>query len=624
VTSSPVKYTSSVTTKVQSPKKPVVTSSSYAPQRILTSSASPAERVVSSSASPAERVMTSSASPAERVMTSSASPAQRVVMRKKNNMQTDNKSRPKSAYSVLEAVADVTSSPKPLEASNRFVQYRKSMFANKRSLWEQRSTVANDNVSTVTPKSLSTLLREDTDRLNNEKANSVNRRTHSVDVMPSKPLNVKKTSLSTSSPRHWVSNTLPRQWQSKSSVTKVKTVPKQPVAEPPSKTEEADSKSYDVMKICIIQKPRCAKGFGFTVKGGDDGSPVVVDTVTAGGAADRCQLYVGDEIVAINDVQLKTFDPQDEIVQLIVDSIITGNLALNIRRYERSPKKASTSLQLKGTKVVMTAGGFVQVRSDLPAPPAPPDDFPPPPEDLLPPPPPSPPPDSPPIAPVKRSVHRGKYFHKTHISATDDEAVDDDDVIKDPKQIDDRVSPDDVINDEADAIEREMLEVRRQLETEMEFVAVDTNKYQQQLIDEQRKLDEEERHRALLRHQRAIEAQAEEARLQEQLRKIEKEKKETAKRREAENRKLIKEQSSLSHYPGLRTKTGNFSHGQFRHWLLDEAERSRVAEDQGRTRFNALDSTSRLSDTQQRSQINGDQQSYQYTGWEHDPQATLL
>lgn len=101
----------------------------------------------------------------------------------------------------------------------------------------------------------------------------------------------------------------------------------------------------------------------------------------------------------------------------------------------------------------MTAGGFVQVRSDLPAPPAPPDDFPPPPEDLLPPPPPSPPPDSPPIAPVKRSVHRGKYFHKTHIrsvsaittdddviddvlnSATDDEAVDDDDVIKDPKQV---------------------------------------------------------------------------------------------------------------------------------------------------------------------------------------------
>lgn len=48
-------------------------------------------------------------------------------------------------------------------------------------------------------------------------------------------------------------------------------------------------------------------------------------------------------------------------------------------------------------------------------------------------------------------------------------------------QIDDRVSPDDVINDEADAIEREMLEVRRQLETEMEFVAVDTNKYQQQV-----------------------------------------------------------------------------------------------------------------------------------------------
>ena len=57
-----------------------------------------------------------------------------------------------------------------------------------------------------------------------------------------------------------------------------------------------------------------------------------------GGAADICQLYVNDEIVAINDVQLRSLETQDGIVQLIVDSIITGNLALNIKRCQKVKK----------------------------------------------------------------------------------------------------------------------------------------------------------------------------------------------------------------------------------------------------------------------------------------------
>lgn len=83
-----------------------------------------------------------------------------------------------------------------------------------------------------------------------------------------------------------------------------------------------------------------------------------LNVIFKGGAADRCQLYVGDEIVAINDVQLKTFDPQDEIVQLIVDSIITGNLALNIRRYERSPKKGDVIQVTRCDDVIINCYSF--------------------------------------------------------------------------------------------------------------------------------------------------------------------------------------------------------------------------------------------------------------------------
>ena len=57
-----------------------------------------------------------------------------------------------------------------------------------------------------------------------------------------------------------------------------------------------------------------------------------------GGAADICQLCVGDEILAINDVRLDSSLTQDGIVQLIVDSVITGNLALDIRRYGKAKK----------------------------------------------------------------------------------------------------------------------------------------------------------------------------------------------------------------------------------------------------------------------------------------------
>ena len=58
-----------------------------------------------------------------------------------------------------------------------------------------------------------------------------------------------------------------------------------------------------------------------------------------GGAADICQLCVGDEILAINEVQLSSSLTQDGIVKLIVDSVLTGNLSLDIKRYGKSKKR---------------------------------------------------------------------------------------------------------------------------------------------------------------------------------------------------------------------------------------------------------------------------------------------
>jgi len=60
--------------------------------------------------------------------------------------------------------------------------------------------------------------------------------------------------------------------------------------------------------------------------------------IVLGGAADQCHLHVGDEILAINEVRLSDALTQDDIVQLIVKSVITGSLSLVVRRYGKSKK----------------------------------------------------------------------------------------------------------------------------------------------------------------------------------------------------------------------------------------------------------------------------------------------
>ena len=70
------------------------------------------------------------------------------------------------------------------------------------------------------------------------------------------------------------------------------------------------------------------------------------DFVRPGGAAELSNLRVGDEILAINGVRLSSSLTQDDIVQLIVQSVIKGNLLLGIRRYGKSKKGENFSIVL--------------------------------------------------------------------------------------------------------------------------------------------------------------------------------------------------------------------------------------------------------------------------------------
>ena len=62
-----------------------------------------------------------------------------------------------------------------------------------------------------------------------------------------------------------------------------------------------DDSLFDDMKICINQKPRSEKGFGFTVRGGDDGKPVIVNTVSPG----KCKSKLAVTLLAVNYVAVE-------------------------------------------------------------------------------------------------------------------------------------------------------------------------------------------------------------------------------------------------------------------------------------------------------------------------------
>ncbi|XP_076821786.1 uncharacterized protein LOC143468450 isoform X1 [Clavelina lepadiformis] len=374
---------------------------------------------------------------------------------------------------------------------------------------------------------------------------------------------------------------------------------------------------FDDMKICINQRPKSEKGFGFTVRGGDDGKPVIVNTVSPGGAADVCQLCVGDEILAINDVRLSSSLTQDGIVQLIVDSVFTGNLSLDIRRYGKVKK--TNPLRLTGTKVVMTPGGFVQVRSDkgkapvvsakqvngnsfstnkenespsntedisihdLPLPPPPPD-LEPPKESAV-----------SRLSPKKSTPHtqyrtasplsnliqaakaapvrpQENETYKRHTPSPRQEQ---------PK----RYSP---VSDE-DVLEQDVMKVQHDLDIEEVYLSDERHKFErdidlrQQLLEEQRNLEEREARREEEKRRRIEEAKLEEMKLEEELKRIEAQKLEQQRKREEERRRLFEDEADS----GTGFKPG-FGESGINHWLIEEAERRRVADAEGKQRGNAL------------------------------------
>nr|CAB3263459.1 LIM domain only protein 7 [Phallusia mammillata] len=584
--------------------------------------------------------------------------------------------------------------PKPFEApaASKFQQKRKTAFANKRNMWENMGQEKKDQPARPTAQHLSALLKHDNPHgeESNYRPQSYSHSEHSMSASQDSSSSVELSPRQQTLPprqqslpweieqkqnnpapvvRNWSrSATLPNPPKPDPPVqpTVVEPVRNEPVmnghhsvkpSEPknvdpgptftvqsvkqksvsPRAGTNASEPLFDDMKICINQRPRSEKGFGFTVRGGDDGKPVIVNTVSPGGAADICQLCVGDEILAINDVRLDSTLTQDGIVQLIVDSVITGNLSLDIRRYGKAKK--TNPLRLSGTKVVMTPRGFVQVRSDKGKAPVVTtkmvngntadlnnekenhspymhDDLPPPPDDLL----------TPPAAqdapPQKQSaMSRLSPKQPYPKSATLPSSYRSSDPLSDliqaahkpsnPTQSESRpamtltsnthVRPgryssydDEDGTDDDDEVDYDVKRAQYELDVEQSFVDAERQRYdhdstlRKQLMEEQRSLEEREAKREEEKRKRLEEARIEEMKLEEELRRIEKLKQQQQKRREEERRRIMEEQMPT----GLHMKTATTNNtGGISHWLIEEAERARQADEDGRRRVNALDYT---------------------------------
>uniref|UniRef100_H2Z6G9 PDZ domain-containing protein n=1 Tax=Ciona savignyi TaxID=51511 RepID=H2Z6G9_CIOSA len=290
------------------------------------------------------------------------------------------------------------------------------------------------------------------------------------------------------------------------------------------------------------------------------------------GAANVCQLCIGDEILAINDVTLSSTLSQDEIVQLIVDSVITGNLGLDIRRYGKSKKQTGNPLRLSGTKVVMTPGGFVQVRSD---------------KGLL-------------VSTKPSTNNHTKHNqeqpteHKVEPKQTKPTTkllpANNQDTPRSPKfqrpvgsraqeaapQRSNQISLDHPKpNPSTDAHAPQRFTGKPAMEHR--------NTLQDQLMEESQRLAEREAKLLQDKRKRIAEAKLEEARLEEELLKIENSKLEQQRKREEEKQRLVGDQNL-----GLPINTASYQQHGLSHWLIEEAERSRIAQQEGKSRSNPL------------------------------------
>ncbi|XP_022079521.1 trichohyalin-like isoform X10 [Acanthaster planci] len=107
---------------------------------------------------------------------------------------------------------------------------------------------------------------------------------------------------------------------------------------------------YMALTINMKQKPRNENGFGFTIFGGADSKrPIVVTSITPGSTADKNELRVGDEIIAINGETTKMVT-YDHALYCFSSSVLDGELTLKVHRYEDLGKRVRSTSGTRSTE----------------------------------------------------------------------------------------------------------------------------------------------------------------------------------------------------------------------------------------------------------------------------------
>ncbi|XP_038055139.1 LIM domain only protein 7-like isoform X6 [Patiria miniata] len=125
---------------------------------------------------------------------------------------------------------------------------------------------------------------------------------------------------------------------------KAKPQPPKPAPKPSKEPE------YTELTIKMKQRPRNEDGFGFTIFGGaDSGRSIVVTSITPGSTAEKCELKVGDEIVAINGETTKMVT-YDHALFCFSSSVLDGELTLKVHRYEDLGNRARSTTSTRSTE----------------------------------------------------------------------------------------------------------------------------------------------------------------------------------------------------------------------------------------------------------------------------------
>lgn len=116
----------------------------------------------------------------------------------------------------------------------------------------------------------------------------------------------------------------------------------------PEKNVRTEKSNRDFLErtIRISQRLKNAKGFGFLIKGGvDQKTPIIVNRIQLGSAADICDLRCKDILISINKVDVRHFT-QEKAQQQIDKAVQLGQIELKVRRYVRSGANSDDGLDL--------------------------------------------------------------------------------------------------------------------------------------------------------------------------------------------------------------------------------------------------------------------------------------